>query len=153
VAGRFPLYTDADVHGPLVEALIRRGWDVLRAVDAFPEGTQDDLHFVRAAQLKRVMVSCDRDVRRLAVEWLRQGRRFRGLIAWPQEHHARMSVGALEPCRTCSLVMNMLKYWTWRNQRGRPPTSKTFSPCLSYARQPCEPGQIGKTEARTPSSS
>jgi hypothetical protein len=93
VAGRFPLYTDADVHGPLVEALIRRGWDVLRAVDAFPEGTQDDLHFARAAQLERVMVSCDRDVRRLAVEWLRQGGRFRGLIAWPQEHHARMSVG------------------------------------------------------------
>jgi hypothetical protein len=60
VAGRFPLYTDADVHGPLVEALIRRGWDVLRAVDAFPEGTQDDLHFARAARLERVMVSCDR---------------------------------------------------------------------------------------------
>jgi hypothetical protein len=57
VAGRFPLYTDADVHGPLVDALIRVGWDVLRAVGAFPEGTDDDVHFERAVQLDRVMVS------------------------------------------------------------------------------------------------
>jgi len=49
VAGRFPLYTDADIHGPVVAALRRAGWDVLRAVDAFPEGTQDLLHFERAA--------------------------------------------------------------------------------------------------------
>ena len=40
MAGRFPLYTDADVYGPLVEMLVRRGWDVVRAVDAFPEGTE-----------------------------------------------------------------------------------------------------------------
>jgi hypothetical protein len=59
----------------------RNGWDVLRAVDTFPEGTQDDLHFARAAQRERVMVSCDRDVRRLAVQWLRQGRHSRGLTA------------------------------------------------------------------------
>ena len=92
MAGRFPLYTDADVHGPLVQALVRLGWDVMRAVDAFPEGTDDDVHFAHAAQLDRVMLSNDRDVRRLAVAWLRQGRRSRGLIAWPQDHHARMTV-------------------------------------------------------------
>ena len=92
MAGRFPLYTDADVYGPLVQALVRFGWDVVRAVDAFPEGTDDDAHFAHAAQLDRVMLSNDRDVRRLAVVWLRQGRNFRGLIAWPQEHHARMTV-------------------------------------------------------------
>lgn len=63
MAGRFALYTDADVHGPLVEALSSRGWDVLRAVDPFPEGTDDVVHFERAAQLGRVMVSNDRDVR------------------------------------------------------------------------------------------
>ena len=91
MAGRFPLYTDADVHGPLVDALIRGGWDVLRAVDAFPERTDDDVHFERAIQLDRVMVSNDRDVRTLAVESLRGGKRFRGLIAWPQEHY-RMEV-------------------------------------------------------------
>lgn len=93
MAGRFPLYTDADIYGPLVDALIRLGWDVMRAVDAFPEGTDDDVHVERAAQLNRVMVSYDRGMRQLAAEWLRQGRPLRGLIAWPQEHHQRMSVG------------------------------------------------------------
>jgi hypothetical protein len=93
VAGRFPLYTDADVHGPLVEALSRRGWDLVRAVDVFPEGTDDFMHFERAAELGRVMVSNDRDVRRLAVAWLRQGRPFWGLIAWEQEHWSHMTVG------------------------------------------------------------
>jgi hypothetical protein len=92
VAGRFPLYADADVHGPLVQALIRLGWDVMRAVDAFPEGTADEVHFAHAAKLDRVMLSNDRDVRRLAVKCLRQGRRFRGLIAWPQDHYARMTI-------------------------------------------------------------
>ena len=92
MAGRFPLYTDADVQGPLVGALVLAGWDVVRAVDVLPEGTDDDVHFERAAQLDRVMVSNDRDVRRLAVKWLQAGKRFRGLIAWPQEHYARMNV-------------------------------------------------------------
>jgi hypothetical protein len=92
VAGRFPLYPDADVHGPLVQALRRLGWDVMRAVDAFPEGTDDEVHFAHAAQLDRVMLSNDHGVRRLAVAWLRQGRRFRGLIAWPQDHYARMTI-------------------------------------------------------------
>lgn len=51
------------------------------------------VHFERAAQLGRVMVSNDSDVRRLAVSWLRQGRPFRGLIAWEQEQWSYMSVG------------------------------------------------------------
>jgi len=49
VAGRFPLYTDADVHGPIVTGLVDRGWDVLRAVDAHPQGTDDEVHFETAA--------------------------------------------------------------------------------------------------------
>jgi hypothetical protein len=30
VAGRFPLFTDIDVDGPLIKGLIRKGWDVVR---------------------------------------------------------------------------------------------------------------------------
>jgi hypothetical protein len=37
VAGRFPLYTDADVPGPIVAALVRHGWDVARAVDLYAQ--------------------------------------------------------------------------------------------------------------------
>jgi hypothetical protein len=58
---RFPLYTDADVHGPYVEALRRSGWDIVRAVDEFPEGTSDPIHFERAAREGRVLVSNDID--------------------------------------------------------------------------------------------
>jgi hypothetical protein len=36
VAGRFPLYTDADIHGPVVDALKDHGWDVVRAIDTYP---------------------------------------------------------------------------------------------------------------------
>lgn len=40
---RFPLYADADVHQPVIDGLRARGWDVVRAIDVFPEGTADDV--------------------------------------------------------------------------------------------------------------
>ena len=60
MTARFPLYTDADIEGPVVDALVHHGWDVMRAVDVFPEGTHDDVHFARAASEGRVMVGNDR---------------------------------------------------------------------------------------------
>ena len=92
MVGRFPLYTDADIHGPLVDALSRGGWDIVRAVDAFSEGTDDAIHFERAAQLGRVMVSNDRDVRRLRLLGSGKGDRF-ALVAWEQELWSQMTVG------------------------------------------------------------
>ena len=59
MAGRFPLYTDADVRGSFIKALKNAGWDVLRAIDALPEGAQDLPHFERAAELGRVLVTND----------------------------------------------------------------------------------------------
>ena len=55
MAGRFPLYTDADVHGPLIVALHERGWDLVRAMDFYPQGTADAVHFERAAKENRVL--------------------------------------------------------------------------------------------------
>ena len=74
--GRFPLYTDADIHGPLVEALVREGWNVLRAIDRFPEGTEDDVRFDEAVRLGRVLVANDSDMKALAERRLGEGRRF-----------------------------------------------------------------------------
>lgn len=79
MAGRFPLYTDADIHGPVVEALIDAGWDVLRAIDALPEGTPDGLQLERAARERRVYVANDRRIEPMAHAWLREGKAFRGL--------------------------------------------------------------------------
>ena len=93
MAGRFPLYTDADVRGPLIHALRANGWDVLRAIEAFPEKTADPIHFERAARLGRVLVSNDEYQLLLAIQWLASGRGFAGLVTWPQAHYSRASVG------------------------------------------------------------
>lgn len=93
MAGRFPLYTDADVHGPLIATLGADGWDVVRAVDLYPQGTSDAVHFERAANQNRVLVSNDQNMEVIASRWLAEGRPFRGLILWPQEHYKRMGYG------------------------------------------------------------
>ena len=93
--GRFPLFADADVHGPLISALQQRGWDLLRAVDLYPQGTADAVHFERAAQENRVLISNDQDMEVIANRWLAGGRPFRGLVLWPQEHYRRMGYAEL----------------------------------------------------------
>jgi hypothetical protein len=82
VAGRFPLYTDADIRGPFVDALIDGGWDVKRAVKAEREGTLDSVHFDRAVREGRVLVTNDHGLVELAIEWARAERRFPGLVTW-----------------------------------------------------------------------
>ena len=91
--GRFLLYSDADVSGPVVEALVRASWDLLRAIDAFPEKTKDLLHFERAAALGRVLLSNDRHMLEHAYRWLEEGRSFRGLIWWHQHRYSEMTPG------------------------------------------------------------
>jgi len=49
VAGRFPLYSDADVRGPVIKALKNAGWDIVRVIDVLPEGANDLPHFERAS--------------------------------------------------------------------------------------------------------
>lgn len=93
MADRFPLYTDADVKGALVEALRQGGWDVVRAIEVFPEDTDDDVHFDYAARESRVLVTNDQPLKAIAYRWLREGLRFEGVVTWPQEHYNRMTVG------------------------------------------------------------
>lgn len=95
---RFPLYTDADIHGHLVDALVQKGWDVLRAIDRFRQGTDDSIHFEEAVRLGRVLVANDADMKALAERWLNQGRRFPGLVWWPRKQYATMSVSQLVDC-------------------------------------------------------
>jgi Domain of unknown function (DUF5615) len=93
VAGRFPLYTDADIQGPVIRALRKAGWDVLRAVDAFPERTIDSVHFERAVELGRVIVTNDEGHRQRARAWYEKGRAFPGLIWWPQVDYRAKTPG------------------------------------------------------------
>jgi len=95
VSGRFPLYTDADIRGPLIKELKKAGWDIVRAIDEYPERTRDLPHFQRAADLGRVLVTSDEDLEAIAVEWHKGGRPFPGLIVWRQELNELMGYGQL----------------------------------------------------------
>jgi hypothetical protein len=76
VAGRFPLYTDADVRGPLIKALRSAGWDIARAIDEMVEGAKDPQE-ARAQQ------------------WHEAKRNFPGLIVWRQAVYDQMTYGQL----------------------------------------------------------
>ena len=54
--GRFPLLTDENVPGPLIEALRSAGWDILHARELFGENTDDDVLIEHAARRERVLV-------------------------------------------------------------------------------------------------
>ena len=75
-----PLYTDENVSGILIRALQRLGWDVVRAIDTHPAGTEDEVHFQTATDQGRVLVSHDTDMLVLAARWQTDGRDFPGLI-------------------------------------------------------------------------
>ncbi len=91
MAERFPLYTDADVRGPLIKALKRAGWDIVRAIDALPEGADDLPHFERAVALGRVLVTNDEDQEAIADQWYRDGRPFPGVVVWRQRAYSEMT--------------------------------------------------------------
>jgi hypothetical protein len=65
---------------------------VVRAVDTFPEGTDDPIHFEQAVRLGRVLVANDSDMKALAERWLDEARAFPGVVWWPRKQYARMSV-------------------------------------------------------------
>jgi len=93
VTGRFRLYTDTDVDGRVVKALVRTGWDVQRGIDAYPERTVDRVHFEHALREGRVLVSNDSDMKLLAEGWAAEGKPFPGLVWWHRRHYQTMSPG------------------------------------------------------------
>ena len=91
----FPLFTDHHVRQPIVSALLRRGWDVLRAVEVFGEKNDDEDLLAWAVAHGRVFVTCDRKMLdEVAMPWLEENRSFR-MIYWWMEHHRRMSDGEI----------------------------------------------------------
>ena len=85
MAGRFPLYADADVRGPFFKALKNAGGDLVRAFDGLIAGSDDPPHFERAVEQGRVLVSNDSDQEDIAHQWYEERRDFPGLIVWRQE--------------------------------------------------------------------
>lgn len=58
-------------------------------------GTRDPIHFERAARGGSVLVSHDIDQLKLALRWIEEGRRFRGLVTWAQVRHRRFTETAV----------------------------------------------------------
>lgn len=65
----------------------------MRAIDILPERTSDEVLFAHAAATGRVLVSSDEPAQEIAKRWLREGRPFRGMICWKQQHGMRMMEG------------------------------------------------------------
>ncbi len=76
MAGRFPLYTDENVKGALIKALRQGGWEVVRAIEVFPEGTDDEIHLEHAVKEHWVLVTNDEPLQATAHQWLSRERRF-----------------------------------------------------------------------------
>lgn len=87
--GRFPLLTDENIPGPLIDALRSAGWDVLHARELFGEDTDDEILFDYAAGQGRVLVSTDQDHLPIADRWLRTGKPFR-MVWWKQAPYQRV---------------------------------------------------------------
>lgn len=95
MARGFRVFTDNHVQQPLVDGLRRRGWDVVRAVDVFPERTLDDVLFAHAVKDGRVFVSNDEDLLAIVDDWLRRGSSFPGLVYWHPDDYAAMTTGEI----------------------------------------------------------
>ena len=88
----FPAFTDNHVRGPIVSALLSRGWNVKRAVDVFGERNDDEELLAWAVKEGRALVTCDKGLHRVAHRWLSEARPFR-MVYWWAEHERVMSDG------------------------------------------------------------
>src|SRR5262249_14169612 len=93
VSGRFPLLTDENISGPVIEGLRARGWDVVRTIDVFGERSVDEVIFAYAVEKGRVLASSDTDCLAIGQRWLEQGRAFR-MVYWHQGRHQGVRVSA-----------------------------------------------------------
>jgi Domain of unknown function (DUF5615) len=96
MAGRFPLLVDEHMPWALVQALLKRGWKVVRVVDLETEigqGSDDELVFSYAIRQGYVVLSSDERALWRPRIYREQGLPFLGMLCWPQRHRDRMSIG------------------------------------------------------------
>lgn len=93
MARGFAVFTDNHVQEAVVDGLPAAGWDVVRAIDAFPERAADAVLLEHAAKEGRVLVTNDEDLLAIAATWLGAGRLFPGLVYWHEDDYATMTMG------------------------------------------------------------
>ena len=95
MARGFPVLADNHLQQAVVEGLLAEGWDVVRAIDVFPEGTGDEVLFGHAAKEGRVFATNDEDLLAIGHHWLENGRLFPGLVYWHEWDYATMTTGEI----------------------------------------------------------
>lgn len=85
---------DNNVRQPIIEALRRRGRDVVRAVDRFGEANDDRDLLAFSAEDDRILLTSDEAMHALARQWIDEGRAFR-MIYWWLERHREMTDGEM----------------------------------------------------------
>jgi len=78
-------YADENVTNAVVQALGKRGMDVVTVSDRGREGTDDESLFTEALMDKRVLMTNDRDFLGLAAEAADRGDAFAPIFYWPQQ--------------------------------------------------------------------
>ena len=83
---RSPVYADEDFPLPIAEALRKRGFSVVAAVETPPRGLSDDEQLRRAAAMGCILLSHNRrDFVRVAHEFDRRGERHAGVVLLPRD--------------------------------------------------------------------
>ena len=89
-----PLRFYMDVHVPvaITQGLRRRGIDVLTSQEDGAREARDEVLLTRASDLKRLLVSQDHDLLRIAHEWQLAGQPFSGVVF---AHQQGASIGRM----------------------------------------------------------
>lgn len=85
-------YADEHVVVPLVEALRKRGMDIVTVQEQGREGTNDAKLLVEALREQRVMLTSDQDFLALASQCTTRGETFAPIFFWSQQ---RRTIGQL----------------------------------------------------------
>lgn len=123
MARGFPVLADNHVQQAVVEGLVTQGWNVMRAIDVFPEGTDDEVLFDHAANEGRVFVTNDEDLLAIGHRRLEKGRLFPGLVYWHEQDYATMTTGDI--LRAFARLAANEKPFAYRIQFVTPPGTRT----------------------------
>lgn len=102
---------DHHIPATITAELRQRDIDVLTAQEDGSDQLDDDLLLERSQQLARVLFSQDRDLLRIANDWLRSGRDFNGLI---YAHQLNITIG--QAIRDLELLAQVLDLEDIRNR-------------------------------------
>ena len=79
------VYADEHVIAPLVEALRKRGMDVVTVQERGREGADDAALLAEAFHEQRIMLTNDQDFLVLAAQHAARGNAFAPIFFWPQQ--------------------------------------------------------------------